>query len=76
MSKPDDVADYDLLTASEYLLDPPESIWQDILNVDHAAWLETREMEVLQQAEARTREVAKNITREAWLGLYSPGNPI
>ncbi len=66
------MAEYSDLSGDEYLLDPPESVWEDILLVDHASWVEVRDMEVIRRAEERTRPYGEGVTREAWLGLYSP----
>jgi uncharacterized protein with von Willebrand factor type A (vWA) domain len=66
----------DVVGEDEYLLDPPETVWQDILKADHAAWLDIKHMEVIRAAEERTRSFGSDLTREAWLGLYSPANPL
>ncbi len=63
-----------LLASEEYLLDPPETVWEDILKADHAAWLEVRDMDVLKAAEKRTQAYGSDLTPEAWLGLYSPAS--
>jgi uncharacterized protein with von Willebrand factor type A (vWA) domain len=64
----------DLLTDEEYLLDPPATVWEDLLNADHAAWLGVQDMDVLCAAEECTRPYGSDLTREAWLGLYSPAS--
>ena len=64
----------DLLTSEEYLLDPPDTVWEDLLKADHAAWLGVQDMEVVRAAEERTRPYGTDLTREAWLGLYSPAS--
>ena len=68
--------DYDVLTPEEYLLDPPSTVWQGLLLADHAAWLDTRETEIVRMAEEAAREVGPEIPREAWLGLYSPASQL
>ena len=69
-----DATQNDLLTSEEYLLDPPETVWEDILKADHAAWLGVQDMEVMRAAEERTRPFGRDLAREAWLGLYSPAS--
>jgi len=71
-----DLTRNDLLTSEEYLLDPPSTVWEDLLKADHAAWLEVKDMEVLRATEERTRAFGSDLAREAWLGLYSPASPI
>jgi uncharacterized protein with von Willebrand factor type A (vWA) domain len=66
----------DLLTDEEYLLDPPATVWEDLLNADHAAWLGVQDMDVLRAADELTRPYGSDLTREAWLGLYSPASQL
>ena len=66
----------DVVGEEEYLLDPPDTVWQDILKADHATWLDIKDMAVIRAAEERTRSFGSDLTREAWLGLYSPANPL
>ncbi len=66
----------DLLTNEEYLLDPPATVWEDLLNADHAAWLGVQGMDVVRAAEERTCAFGRDLTREAWLGLYSPASQL
>ncbi len=58
----------------EYLLDPPATVWEGLLKADHAAWLGVQSMDVVRAAEERTRAFGRDLTREAWLGLYSPAS--
>jgi uncharacterized protein with von Willebrand factor type A (vWA) domain len=64
------------LSHAEYLLDPPDTIWEGILSMDHATWLEVKDLEVIEQAEDRVRQYSTDLTREAWLGLYASSNPL
>jgi uncharacterized protein with von Willebrand factor type A (vWA) domain len=64
------------LDAESYLFDPPKSVWDRILLVDHATWFETQDLEVLRKAEEITRAYCEDIPREAWLGLYASANPL
>jgi len=64
------------LTHVEYLLDPPDTIWEGVLMMDHATWLEVKDLEVIRQAEERVHEYRHEITREAWLGLYASANAL
>ncbi len=64
------------LDVDEYLVDPPETIWKDILLLDHASWLEISDLEVVCRAQEETLEYGQDIPREAWLGLYAPSNPL
>ena len=64
------------LDAEVYLFDPPETIWDRVLLLDHGTWFEHKDMEVLQKAAERTDAVSRNIPREAWLGLYASANPL
>jgi uncharacterized protein with von Willebrand factor type A (vWA) domain len=66
----------DLLTYEEYLLDPPATVWEGLLKADHAAWLGVHSMDVVRAAEERTRAFGRDLTREAWLGLYSPASQL
>jgi uncharacterized protein with von Willebrand factor type A (vWA) domain len=66
----------DLLTYEEYLLDPPDTVWEGLLKADHAAWLGVQSMDVVRAAEERTRAFGRDLTREAWLGLYSPASQL
>lgn len=70
------LAGEDVASAEEYLLDPPETVWEDILKADHATWLDIKGMEVVRGAEERTSSFGRDLTREAWLGLYSPASPL
>ena len=63
-------------TSAEYLLDPPETVWEGILGVDHATWLEVKDLAVLRGAQAHVRACGGEIVREAWLGLYASTNPM
>lgn len=65
-----------LLATQEYLLDPPQSVWRGLLNADHATWLDIRDLEIVRLTQERAREYGEAITREAWLGLYSPASPL
>jgi archaellum component FlaC len=64
------------LTHVEYILDPPDTIWKGVLKMDHATWLEVKDLVVIRQAEERIHECSHEITREAWLGLYASVNPL
>lgn len=64
------------LDAEVYLFDPPETIWDRVLLLDHGTWFEHKDMEVLQQAVERTSAVSRDIPREAWMGLYASANPL
>jgi len=64
------------LTHVGYILDPPDTIWKGVLKMDHATWLEVKDLVVIQQAEERVHECSHEITREAWLGLYASTNPL
>ena len=64
------------LSQVEYLLDPPDTVWEGILSIDHATWLEVKELKVIEQAEERVRPYSTDLTREAWLGLYASSNPL
>ena len=66
----------DPVTYEEYLLDPPASVWEGLLKADHAAWLGVQSMDVMRAAEERTRAFGRDLTREAWLGLYSPASQL
>jgi len=64
------------LESELYLFDPPETVWDRLLLLDHAAWFEHKDMEVLRKAAERTEAVSREIPREAWLGLYASSNPL
>lgn len=64
------------LESEVYLFDPPETVWERVLTLDHAAWFEHKDMQVLVKAAERTQSVSREIPREAWLGLYAPANPL
>jgi len=64
------------LDAEAYLFDPPETVWDRVLILDHATWLDHKEMDVLVRAAERTQAVNCDIAREAWMGLYASNNPL
>ena len=64
------------LDAEVYLFDPPETIWDRVLLLDHGTWFEHKDMEVLHKAAERTDAVSRDIPREAWMGLYASANPL
>jgi uncharacterized protein with von Willebrand factor type A (vWA) domain len=64
------------LDSEVYLLDPPETVWDRLLLLDHAAWFEHKDMEVLIKAAERTAPISREIPREAWLGLYASASPL
>jgi uncharacterized protein with von Willebrand factor type A (vWA) domain len=64
------------LDSEVYLFDPPETVWDRVLLLDHAAWFEHRDMEVLRKAAERAEPISREVPREAWLGLYASANPI
>ena len=66
----------DTLDAEVYLLDPPPTVWDRVLLLDHATWFENKDLQVLQMAAEKTREFSRDIPREAWLGLYASANPL
>lgn len=66
----------DTLDAEVYLLDPPPTVWERVLLLDHATWFENKDLEVLQLAAEKAREFSRDIPREAWLGLYASANPL
>lgn len=66
----------DDLDSELYLFDPPETVWDRVLFLDHAAWFDHKDMEVLVKAAERTQAISREIPREAWLGLYASGNPL
>lgn len=68
--------DQTTLDSEVYLFDPPETVWDRVLLLDHAAWFEHRDMAVLRQAAERTEAISREVPREAWLGLYASANPI
>lgn len=65
-----------ILDSEVYLFDPPETVWDRLLLMDHAAWFEHKDMEVLLKAAERTDSISRDIPREAWLGLYASSNPL
>ncbi|MGA9531516.1 MAG: hypothetical protein WBR18_02265 [Anaerolineales bacterium] len=64
------------LVRAEYLLDPPPSVWQELLLLDHAAWLDISELEILRKTENQCTRYGNSLAREAWLGLYSAASPL
>lgn len=64
------------LDSEVYLFNPPETVWDRVLFLDHATWFEHRDMQVLVKAAERTESVSRGIPREAWLGLYASANPL
>jgi len=64
------------LDSEIFLFDPPETVWDRVLFLDHAAWYDHKDMQVLVKAAERTQSVSREIPREAWLGLYAPANPL
>ena len=46
-----DRAGYADLSSVEYLLDPPESVWEGVLSMDHATWLEIKDLDVIERIE-------------------------
>ena len=68
--------DQTTLDSEVYLFDPPETVWDRVLLLDHAAWFENKDMEVLLKAADRTESISREIPREAWLGLYASANPL
>ena len=69
-------AGYADLSSAEYLLDPPESVWEGVLSMDHATWLEIKDLDVIERTGNHVQAYGRDLTREAWLGLYSSTNPI
>ena len=64
------------LEAEAYLFEPPETVWDHVLLLDHASWFEHKDMDVLNKAAERTQAVSREIPREAWMALYASGNPL
>lgn len=64
------------LSRAEYLLDPPASVWEDLLLLDHAAWLDISDMELLHKTESQCAQYGCSLPRETWLGLYSAASPL
>lgn len=64
------------LESEVYLFDPPETVWDRVLLLDHAAWFEHKDMPVLLKAAEKTRPISREVPREAWLGLYASANPL
>ena len=64
------------LESEVYLFDPPETVWDRVLLLDHAAWFEYKDMPVLLKAAEKTRPISREVPREAWLGLYASANPL
>lgn len=64
------------LDSEVYLFDPPETVWDRVLFLDHATWFDYKDMEVLLKATERTQSVSRDIPREAWLGLYASATPL
>jgi len=64
------------LESEVYLFDPPETVWDRVLFLDHATWFDYKDMEVLLKATERTQSVSRDIPREAWLGLYASATPL
>ncbi|MBM3120752.1 MAG: hypothetical protein FJZ97_01040 [Chloroflexi bacterium] len=59
-----------------YLFDPPESVWDRLLFLDHATWFDHKDMAVLVKAAEHTQAISREIPREAWLGLYASDTPL
>jgi uncharacterized protein with von Willebrand factor type A (vWA) domain len=70
------ITEHGRLSKAEYLLDPPPSVWEDLLLLDHAAWLEINAMDILQKTESQCAQHGRSLPREAWLGLYSAASPL
>jgi uncharacterized protein with von Willebrand factor type A (vWA) domain len=64
------------LARAEYLLDPPPSVWEELLLLDHAVWLDVSGLEILRKTENQSTQYGRSLTREAWLGLYSAASPL
>lgn len=64
------------LDSEVYLFDPPQTVWDRVLILDHATWFDYKDMEVLLKATERTQSVSRDIPREAWLGLYASATPL
>jgi len=64
------------LAEAAYILDPPDTVWEGVLTIDHATWLEVEDLEVVRRANERVERYGHGITREAWLGLYASMNPL
>ena len=64
------------LDSEVYLFDPPQTVWDRVLYLDHATWFDYKDMEVLLKATERTQSVSRDIPREAWLGLYASATPL
>ncbi|MCJ7566072.1 MAG: hypothetical protein MUO58_00835, partial [Anaerolineales bacterium] len=69
-------SDLSTLDAEEYLIDPPETVWEDVLLVDHISFLDIKDLEVMARAQEATHQYSECIPREAWMGLYAPINPL
>jgi uncharacterized protein with von Willebrand factor type A (vWA) domain len=68
--------DESTLDAEEYLLDPPETVWEGVLLVDHISFLDVKDLDVMARAQEATSQYGVCIPREAWMGLYAPTNPL
>lgn len=64
------------LDSEVYLFDPPETVWDRVLLLDHAAWFEHKDMDVLIKAAEKSEPISREIPREAWLGLYASASPL
>jgi uncharacterized protein with von Willebrand factor type A (vWA) domain len=69
-------SDLSTLDAEEYLIDPPETVWEDVLLVDHISFLDIKDLEIMARAQEATNQYSESIPREAWMGLYAPINPL
>jgi uncharacterized protein with von Willebrand factor type A (vWA) domain len=69
-------SDESALDAEEYLLDPPETVWEGVLLVDHLSFLDIKDLEVMARAQEATSQYGVCIPREAWMGLYAPMSPL
>ncbi|NIS82563.1 MAG: hypothetical protein GTO14_20720, partial [Anaerolineales bacterium] len=69
-------SDLSTLDAEEYLVDPPETVWEDVLLVDHLTFLDIKDLDVMERAREATNQYGECIPREAWMGLYAPTNPL
>lgn len=69
-------SDLSTLDAEEYLIDPPETVWEDVLLVDHLTFLDIQDLEVMARAQEATSQYGECIPREAWMGLYAPMSPL
>jgi len=62
--------------AEAYMLNIPTSVWDELFNIDHGTWLEIRDMKLLADAEKITNDIARDVPREAWLGIYTANTPL